>query len=80
MTNRPRISASRVLLLALLAPTALLAACQSGLTIRNTSGEPLTLQQSVPGGEKSYTLNPGSTLTLPGRSVVNLGGFTIKAE
>lgn len=56
-----------------------LAGCH-GLTIHNTSDHPVTFTQKVEGGEQAYTLNPGSTMTLPHPARVNLGEFAIESE
>lgn len=57
-----------------------LVGCDRGMTIRNTSNAPVTFTQRLHGGERSYTLDPGSTLDLAPSSVVNLGAYTITAK
>lgn len=58
--------------LALLTLVPLAACTQSGLNVRNMSNRPMTLSQKVPGGEKSYTLDPGSSVFFSGVTTLDM--------
>ena len=69
----------RVLVVALGALGTLLAGCQAGgLQITNTSNKDVTFTQDRPGGEVATTLHPGSSMTLPAGSRINMGDFMVE--
>lgn len=64
----------------LLAFGALLGGCrQGGISITNTSAEPISFTRTMPGGEVEYTLQPGSVLELPAGSRIKMSQYTIQA-
>ncbi|GMV26394.1 MAG: hypothetical protein AMXMBFR58_24250 [Phycisphaerae bacterium] len=74
MKNRTNRAASVACILLL----AVMTGCQNGgMEITNTSDHDVSFTQQMSGGEVRTTLHPGSSMTLPPGSEIEMESFTI---